>query len=450
MTAVALFALGSVVAAVAKNFSVLLAARTIQGVGGGGIISLTEVLITDLVPLRQRGAWFGFQSLTWAVGSVTGPLMGGSFAQNVTWRWIFWINLPICGIGLILIPMTLHLEKKPGPMLSKLMAFDWVGDFLLAASVTSFLIPVSWGNVMFAWSSPRTLVPLILGIIGLFGFVAFEIYYAKEPLIPMRIFKQRTALVNYVSTLIQGIVIWSIVYYVPLYYEAVKGYTPTIVGVAVFPETSTVTPASVAVGVLISKSGRFRWAIWTGWFLTVLGMGLLINLSQQTSVPAWIFLNLVPGIGLGMLYNSLAFGTQVAVSPKNVGLAAAMYTFLRSFGQAIGVAIGGAIFQNQFRIKLAEIPSFASNATQLARDASSLVQIIKTIPEDSTERNQIVKAYADSLKVLWAVMAGLAFAALVLSAWTEGLTLDVPQASEHGLRVSEAEGGLPSTQKNQP
>lgn len=101
-----------------------------------------------------------------------------------------------------------------------------------------------------------------------------------------------------------------------------------------------------------------------------------------------------------MLYNSLAFGTQIAVSPKNVDLAAAMYTFLRSFEQAIDVAIGGAIFQNQFRIKLAEIPSFASNATQLARDASSLVQIIKTIPKNSTERNQIVKAYADSLKIL--------------------------------------------------
>ena len=155
-------------------------------------------------------------------------------------------------------------------------------------------------------------------------------------------------------------------------------------------------------------------------------MGILWNLSPETSVPAWIFLNLVPGTGLEMLYNSLAYATQVSVPQKDAGFAAAMYTFLRSFGQDIGVVIGGAIFQSQFRIKLTEYLSLAGNATQLAQDASSLVQINKAPAEDLSEPIMIVIAYAESLNVLWAVTAGLAFAALVFSAWTEELDLDVP------------------------
>ena len=147
---VVFFALGSILAARASNSPVLLAVRTIPGVGGGGIISLTEVIITNLVPLRQRGTWFSFQSLTWAVGSVTGPLIGSSFAQGLTWRWSFWLNLSICGVGLVLMPVTLRLNRRPGSVLSKLLKFDWIWSFLLMASVTSFSIQLSSGGVMFA------------------------------------------------------------------------------------------------------------------------------------------------------------------------------------------------------------------------------------------------------------------------------------------------------------
>lgn len=154
---------------------------------------LTEVLITDLVPLRERGTWFGYQSDIWALGSVTGPIVGGSFTQHVTWRWIFWINLPICGIGLVAVAIFLRLNKRPGSISSKIPSFDWIGAFLLTASATSFLIAISWGGVMFAWASWRTLVPLILGAFGIVGFLCYEKFLAREPLIRLAIFKQRTA-----------------------------------------------------------------------------------------------------------------------------------------------------------------------------------------------------------------------------------------------------------------
>lgn len=439
LLAVVLFTVGAIVAALAKNVAGLLAGRVIQGIGGGGIISLTEVLITDLVPLRDRGTWFGYQSGVWALGSVLGPIIGGAFAQHISWRWIFWINVPICAVGLVAIVTSLRLKRRPGSTATKLLAFDWTGASLLTASATSFLMPISWGGVMFAWSSWRTLVPLILGIAGLSAFIYYEANVARDPVVRLAIFSSRTAIVSYFGTFVHGILLWCLLYYLPLYYEAVKDYSPTAAGVAALPETFTVAPASIVVGVTISIYRRYRWAIWSGWVLSVLGLGLLYRLSPGTSIPSWIFLNLVPGTGLGMLYSSLGYATQASAEQVDVAFAAAMYTFSRSFGQSIGVAIGGAVFQAQLKVKLSHYPALARNATTFAQDASSLVQIIKTMPKSLPERAMLINAYSDSLRVIWAVMAGLAFVALLVSGLTEGLNIDQRQVTEQGLREEKAD-----------
>ncbi|KAI4137691.1 MAG: hypothetical protein L6R39_007150 [Caloplaca ligustica] len=428
-----LFTTGAIVAAVAQNFLTILVGRTVQGCGGGGIMSLSEILITDLVPLRERGKWFGYQGAVWAIGSVSGPLIGGAFAASDAWRWIFWINLPICGIGLVAVIVFLNLNRLPGSFLHKFVSFDWVGAILLMASATPLLMSISWGNVMFPWSSWRTIVPLVLGLAGLVAFVVYEGTVPREPIVRLAIFKQRTALVSYIGTFIHGIVLWSLLYYLPLYYECVKGYSPVISGVAAFPETFTVAPMSIIVGIMVSKLGRFRWAIWTGWLLTILGMGLLYLLSPRTSVPAWLFLNLVPGVGLGMLFCSLTYGIQAAVQQKDVAFAASAYTFSRSAGQSIGVAIGGAIFQSQFAVKLQAYPSLVQDASGLSKDASALVQAVKAMAVDSPKRGMIVEAYADSLKVIWAVMAGLAAVGFITSCLIEALDINLHLETEQGL-----------------
>lgn len=287
---------------------------------------------------------------------------------------------------------------------------------------------------MFAWSSFRTLVPLILGTCGLFVFVMYEIHVAKTPLIPLPIFSNRTAAVNYIGTFIHGMVLWCLLYYLPLYYEAVKQYSPIIAGVAVFPETFTVAPASIIVGVAVSMTGRFRWAIWSGWSLTVLGMGLLYLLGPKIKVPAFVFLNLTPGLGMGLLLASMNLAAQAAATERHVGFAAAMYIFMRSLGQGVGVAVGGVVFQSQFAVELRKYPDLARNATALAQDASGLVQVIKAMPEGAAERTAVVNAYADALKVVWAVMAGLAFVALVLSFGTKGLSLNAEMETEQALK----------------
>ncbi|KAL8704544.1 MAG: hypothetical protein Q9201_002279 [Fulgogasparrea decipioides] len=432
MTGLVFFLVGAVVAAVSNNFGVLLVGRSLQGVGGGGLIALTEIVVTDIVPLRLRGKWFGIISAMWALGSVSGPIIGGAFAQDANWRWIFWINLPFIGIGFVFVQLFLRLAFKPSHLATQVARVDWSGSVLFIASTTSFLIPVTWGGVSYAWTSWHTLVPLCLGVAGLITFVAYEEVVAAEPLIRLVIFKNRTSAVSYFSTVIHGMILWSLLYYLPLYYEAVKGFSPIVSGVALFPQTFTVAPACVVVGVLITVTGRYRWAIWSGWVLTVLGTGLLYLLDVHTSTLAWVFLNLVGGLGIGMLFPSMAFAIQASQTNEDLAFAVAMFSFFRAFGQAIGVAVGGTVFQNQIKMKLSKYPALAAKAAEYSKDASSLVQVIKGM-EDGVVKDTLQHAYADSLKVVWVTLCGSAAAGLVASLWTRGLDMNKPLETEQGF-----------------
>lgn len=218
----------------------------------------------------------------------------------------------------------------------------------------------------------------------------------------------------------------------PLYYEAVKGYSPIISGVALFPDSFTVAPMAVMTGILITVSGRYRWAVWSGWVLTVLGTGLLVLLNVDTTIPAWIFLTMVSGVGLGILFPSMQFSLQAATTNKDMGFAVAMFSFFRTFGQAIGVAIGGVIFQNQMVKKLHAYPQFASQANELAKDAAALVQIIKATPEGQNKLD-LRTAYVDSVRVIFIVLCALSAVALVSSCFIKSYDLNRALETEQGF-----------------
>lgn len=350
----------------------------------------------------------------------------------MTWRWIFWINLPFIGFGGILIALFLNLRPIEAGWAAKLQRIDYVGSILFIGSTTSFLIPLSWGGVSYSWSSWRTLVPLLIGVAGLVLFVIWEERFAKEPVIPLRITKNRSAAVNYLGGFLQGLILCCLLYYLPLYYEGVLGYSPIISGVALFPETFTVAPAAGTVGFLVTKTGRYRWAIWMGWFLATLGTGLIVLLGVDTSIPAWVFLTLVGGIGLGMLFPSIMFGIQAATPEADVGAAVALFTFIRTFGQAVGVAIGGVIFQNQVRKQIMSYPLIASHAEEYAQDASSLVQIIKDMPL-GPERLALEESYTGALRIVWALLCALSFIGLVSSLATKSYSLDRAHETEQNF-----------------
>lgn len=330
--------------------------------------------------------------------------------------------------------LFLKLNFIPTSLVEKLRRIDYIGTVLFVGSLSSFLIPLTWGGVLYSWSSWRTLVPLIIGVVGLATFDFYEYRFASDPIIPPAIFQNRTATVSFIETILQGLILWCALYYLPLYYEAVKGYSPILAGVALFPQSFTVAPSAMVVGILVTITGHYRWAIWLGWALSTLGMGLLCYIQVDTSVPAWIFLNLVGGLGLGVLFPSLGFAIQASAAPENLAIAVGMFSFFRALGQAIGVAIGGVVFQNQMYKNLLSYPALAPMAEAYSRDAAGLVQIIQAMP-DGPQKLNLREAYTDSLRIVWAVCCAISGVALLMSLLTKSYDLSTGLTTTQGLRT---------------
>ncbi|KAJ5280070.1 hypothetical protein N7478_005442 [Penicillium angulare] len=420
------FTIGAIVAGVANNITQMLVGRSLQGIGGGGIITLTAILIADIVPLKHRAKYFGILSAIWSLGTVVGPVIGGCFAQKATWRWIFYINFPFIAIGTMLVAWSTSFKHKSQSQLSfraKLHQIDYIGIALFVPSTASLLIPLTWGGVLFPWKSWHTLVPLLLGAAGLCTFAAYEIQIAKHPIIPPAVFYNRTALISFLGFTAVGLIIWCNLYFLPLYYEAVKGFHPIMSGIALFPETFTLAPSAMIIGFLISRTGKYYWAVCLGWLVSTIGLGLLCLLDVETSTVKWIFLNLIGGIGLGMVLPSVALAIQASARDENLAMAVAISTFFRGFGQSIGVAIGGVIFQNRMKSTMLSRPLLRSLAEQYSREASSAVEMIRAMP-DGPLKQDVKWAYAHSLKYVWGFTCAVSGLIFFVSLFTKSYTLN--------------------------
>ncbi|KAL8920901.1 MAG: hypothetical protein Q9172_004288 [Xanthocarpia lactea] len=433
LLALVVFASGAIICGVSHSFTVMLVGRSVQGAGAGGLLALTQILLTDMVPLRDRGKYLALLSIVWAIGSVMGPIIGGALSQHGQWRWVFWINLPIVGVGFIGIVFFLKLHYRNRAIDVKLAEIDYVGSFLFTASATSFLIPITWGSVMYPWSSWHTLVPLTLGVAGLLAFCLYEAKFASATLLPLRLFKNRTTTISYFGTFIHGMILWSMLFYLPLYFQGVHSYTPITAGVASLPQSCTVVPCAMVAGIVAGKTGRYRWALWLGWSLTTLGCGVLCVLDSTTGTAQWILLLLVSGVGLGLLFPSMSLAIQASVPQEDVAVAATLLAFFRAFGQTTGIAVGGVIFQNRMLVELAAIEGLAGSEDLYSLDAVALVTTIKQLPTEAMQTFQLKTALAHSLRILWAVMCGLAALATVASFFVEGYDLDQVHVTEQGF-----------------
>jgi hypothetical protein len=319
------------------------------------------------------------------------------------------LNLPIIGVGLIGIGFFLKLKRpSDAGAAAKLRELDYIGSGLFVASVTSFLIAVTWGGTQFAWNSWHTLVPVSLGAAGMAAVGLYECYVATKPFIPFHIFLNYSTTMVYAGSFVHGLVLYSLVYYMPEYFQAVQGYTALIAGVAALPQTATVVPCAIFVGAVVGKIGRYRWAVWGGWVLATFGYGLLVLLDVSTSIPAWIFLSAVSGLGMGFLFPSIALALQSSVPQVDVAMAATLVLFFRSFGQAVGVAIGGSILDNRMKVEL-QAPRIALMLPPGLGDigAVALVSQIEALPKDSPLALALKEALARSFRVIWITMCGL-------------------------------------------
>ncbi|KAK7188494.1 major facilitator superfamily transporter [Paraphaeosphaeria sporulosa] len=431
LLSLAFFTVGTVLCAVANDFTVMLVGRSIQGVGGGGIITLSQVIFCDIVPLRFRPKYFAIVLGAWAVGTIIGPVVGGAFVQHATWRWCFYINFPFCFLGLVLAFVFIRLNAVAKLTLAqKLRQTDWVGAGLFLGSTTIFLIGLSWGGIQYAWTSVQTLAPIIIGLAGVAAFVAWQLWIRPRSLISMSIFYCLSAIAAFYCALVNGIVLLSALYYVPFYCMSVRGSSPIRAGFELFPAVFLLLPGSIVVAALTTRLGSFRWAIWMGWVLVTLGCGLLILIDLHTKYVVLAVALGIMGVGFGQVLTSVNVGIQAISKVDDAAMSACMYAFMRSLGMPLGVAISGTAFTNSMSSKL----SSYGLPTEIAHDSERYIYVLRTMATDDARRTALLESYMHGFRTVFILITALSASALAVSLLIKHFSMNKKLQARYSVR----------------
>lgn len=409
------FMVGSLVAALSTSIGMLIGARVIQGLGGGGLIILVSIAISDLFSMKERPKWYAFIGLTWAVASGVGPIVGGAFTEKVSWRWCFWINLPLDGVSLILLIFFLKLETPKTKFIDGMKAVDWLGGLAIVGGVITFLYGFESAGVSHPWDSAFVLCLIIFGaiLIGLFFVIEWKI--AKYPIMPVRLFRDRSNVAAYTVCFLFGFVFIAQSYYLPLYFQTVMGLTPILSGVTLFALVVPLSITSIASGIIMKKTGRYLEVIWVSSAFFCLGAGLLIDLPANRSWARVIAFQVVAGIGTGPLFQAPLIALQSHLKGYDAAVGTATYGFIRNIATSMSVVLGGVVFQNELGKRQGDLERVLGpdRARQFASSSfGSTVDELKRLPP--AQRQALNVAYADSLSIMWIFY--VAFAALLIVA----------------------------------
>lgn len=409
----ATFTLGSGLSGGAKNINMLIAGRLVQGIGAGGINVLIEIIICDILPLRERGRYLGITFGLIALGSTLGPLFGGLIVQHASWRWVFYLNVPIGGAAMVTLIAFLRVKSdNTGNYKMRLKQIDWLGNVVFVLSMVSVLIALTWAGSQYPWSSFRVIVPLVMGFAGFAIFVLYEASkYCVSPTMPLHLFFNRTSGTAFSLTFLHTLSAISIMYFLPVYFQGVLGVTPSRAGIELLPTILFMIPAAITAGGLISKFGRYRPIQHVGFALMVIGFGLLTLLKANATTAQWVGYQLASAAGTGLVLPVLLPAVQASLTEEDTALSTSTWAFIRSFGLIWGATIPTAAFDNRYNSLLYRItdPAVAeqlANGKSYERATKSFVDSIK----DPVTRAQVVSVYADSIQTVWFV--SMAFAAL--------------------------------------
>ncbi|EGO18747.1 hypothetical protein SERLADRAFT_364217 [Serpula lacrymans var. lacrymans S7.9] len=438
LSALIFFAIGSTICGSATSLGHLIIGRAIQGVGGGGIAALSQIILSDLVPLHERGLFNGMIGLAWSLASGIGPVVGGALAQRGQWRWLFYLNVPFCAVAGLLVLLFLKLRAPSSTLREKWERMDWLGNFIVIASTTSCIIALTWGGVQYPWSSARVLVPLILGLVGLFVFIVYESYVPKYPMIPFSLLSTVTGASGFLQTFVMPILLICIVYYLPVYFQACKGASPVASGVDGFGIAFTVAPSGVIAGITVTISRGYRIQLWTGWVIAIIGLAMISTLHADSSRGIAIGFQIIAGVGIGIISTTTYFPVLAPLPVSSNASALALFTFLRNFAQVWGLTIGDTILQNAFSKRLPD--DFTSVFPLGTAIAYSVIPLVSAIEEPL--KSEVRVAFADSLCVLWQVLIGVAGLGLLVSLVMKALPLHTSTDKEWGVNDSGSDKSL--------
>ena len=407
--AIAIFLVGSALCGQSRNMGELIGFRAIQGVGGGGLIVLTQAIIADIVPARERGKYQGAFGAVFGVASVAGPLLGGFFVDNLSWRWVFYINLPIGALALVVIAVVL-----PATSTRQRHQIDYLGAVLLAGFAICIVLATSWGGTTYPWNS-GVIIGLFAASVVLLGGWYASARRAAEPVLPLRLFRNSVFTMAAAISLAAGFALFGAVSFLPLFLQVVHGVSPTISGVYLLPMVLGMLLTSVGSGQLIARTGRYKIYPIIGTFMMALALFLLSRMDESTPTPVMNLYFFLLGFSLGLIIQVLIIAVQNSVDYADLGAATSGVTFFRSIGGAFGVSVFGAIFTNQLASNLRAAlhgiplpPGFSAATVQ------SDTKLLNKLPP--AVQHDILHAYSLSLHPVFLTAVPIALVAFGL-AW---------------------------------
>jgi EmrB/QacA subfamily drug resistance transporter len=408
--AIVIFLVGSAMSGIAQTMLQLVVFRAVQGLGAGGLISLTMAIIGDILSPRERGRYQGYLGAVFALASVVGPLLGGFFSDNLSWRWVFYINLPIGAVALLVTSFALDL-----PFTRRNHDIDYTGAALLSTGATSLLLALVWGGSTYAWGSAQIMGLIAVAAIATLLFMAQE-RRATEPILPRRLFRNPIFTVSTALGFMVGIGMFGAIVYLPVFLQVVTGASATDAGLLLTPLMLGIIVMSVISGRLISSTGRYRIFPIVGTGMLTLGFGLLASFDANTTRTQVVIAMIIIGCGLGNTMQVMVLVVQNAVDQRDLGIATSATMFFRSIGGTVGIALFGAILNNRLSVNLANALGSVDEAGLGEVTADNITQRlgrISTLPPPTVDA--IREAVANSIHVAFLVGVPLAALAFALS-----------------------------------